>query len=76
MSTNISIRSFTVEDFVSVDHGAGAISLTFFQGKFLVGSPGWATTMQLDPDQAEAIGKELISRAEKVRQKPMRRKNL
>jgi hypothetical protein len=66
-STSIVIRSFTVEDFVSVDHGSGAVSLTLFQGKLQIGSPGWATTMELDPDQAEAIGKELINRADKVR---------
>jgi len=67
MSTNISIRKFEVEDFVSVEHGDKSISLTFFHGKVQVGAPGWANQMQLSPDQAEAIGKELISRAEKVR---------
>ena len=67
MSTDISIRSLMVEDFVSIDHGKVSVTLTIFHGKILIGTPGWANKMQLSPDQAEAIGKELISRAEKVR---------
>jgi hypothetical protein len=69
MSTNISVRKFEVEDFISIDHGKGAVGLTIFQGKAQVGTPGWATEIELSPDQAEAIGKELINRAQKVRKK-------
>lgn len=68
MSTNISIRTLTVEDFVSIDHGKEAVSLTIFHGKIEIGTPGWANQIELSPDQATAVGKELISRAEKVRQ--------
>lgn len=67
MSTNISINKFEVEDFVSIDHGNKAVSLTIFHGRIQVGTPGWTNEMAFSPDQAEAIGKELISRAEKVR---------
>lgn len=69
MTTNISVRKFEVEDFISIDHGKEAVSLTIFQGKVQVGTPGWANEIALSPDQAEAIGKELINRAEKVRKK-------
>lgn len=69
MSTNISVRKFEVEDFVSIDHGKEAVSLTIFKGKVQVGTPGWADEIVLSPDQAEEIGKELINRAEKVRKK-------
>jgi len=69
MSTTISVRKFEVEDFVSIDHGKEAVSLTIFQGKVQAGTPGWANGMEFSPDQAEAVGKELISRAQKVRKK-------
>lgn len=69
MTTNISVRKFEVEDFISIDHGKEAVSLTIFQGKVQVGTPGWANEIALSPDQAEEIGKELINRAEKVRKK-------
>jgi len=69
MSTSISVRKFEVEDFVSIDHGVKAVTLTIFKGKVQVGTPGWASEMEFSPDQAEAVGKELISRAQKVRKK-------
>lgn len=67
MSTNIIIRKIEVEDFVSVDHGAGEITLTLFHGQVEVGTPGWANQMHFSPDQAEALGKELINRAKIMR---------
>jgi hypothetical protein len=69
MTTNISVRKFEVEDFISIDHGKEAVSLTIFQGKVQVGTPGWANEIALSPDQAEAVGNELINRAKKVRKK-------
>lgn len=67
MSTNITINRFEVEDFVSIDHGKTAVSLTIFHGKVQVGAPGWANEITFSPEQAEAVGKELIERAAKVR---------
>jgi hypothetical protein len=67
MNTNIIIRKFEVEDFVMVDHGAEEVTLTLFHGRVEVGTHGWANEMHLSPDQAEAIGKELINRAKLVR---------
>jgi len=67
MATNINIKKFEVEDFVSVDHGKESVSLTIFQGKIQVGTPGWANSLEFSPDQAETLGKELINRANMVR---------
>lgn len=64
-NTIISIKKYEVEDFFSVDHGTEHISLTVFWGK--ASDPGWVHTTELSPEQAEALGKELISRAEKAR---------
>lgn len=69
MSTQIIIRKFEVQDFVSIDHGTKAITLTLFHGQIRTGEPGWSEEMEFDPDQAEAIGKELINRAQMVREK-------
>jgi len=67
MSTNITLRKYEVTDFISVDYGETSITLTFFQGKIQVGTPGWANECEMTPDQAEAVGKVLIRQAEIVR---------
>lgn len=72
MSNNsiITIRKFEVEDFISIDHGTKAVTLTIFRGNDVshVGAPGRIDTIELPPDQAEALGKELINRSKMVRQ--------
>lgn len=67
MSTIITIRTFEVRDFVSVDHGTKAVTLTIFRGQVQAGSPGWSNEIELSPEQAEELGNELIRRAAMVK---------
>jgi len=67
MSTNITLRKYEVSDFIAIDYGASAITLTIFNGKVQVGTPGWANECMMTPDQAETVGKELIHQAELAR---------
>ena len=68
MATNIIIRKFEVQDFVSVDHGTENVTLTIFKGDMEVGTPGWAKEIQLSPNQADELAHELLTRAVKVRE--------
>ena len=67
MSTNIRLRTYEVNDFISIDYGKTSITLTIFNGKVQVGTPGWANECMMTPEQAETVGKELILQAEIVR---------
>jgi len=68
-NTIIEIRKFEVEDFISIEHGDKAISLTIFHGKVQVGTPGWANQIELSPEKAEALAEELIKHSVLVRKK-------
>ena len=67
MSTHVHLRKYEVEDFVSFDHGTGEVTMTIFNGKVHVGTPGWANECRMTPDQADAVADELKRRAQAIR---------
>lgn len=68
MSTTIELRKYEVLDFISVESGREAITMTLFRGNVQIGTPGWANEWQLSPDQADALADELKRRARAMRQ--------
>lgn len=67
MAVNITLANYQAEDFLSVDDGAGVISVTYFDGQCHVGAVGWATKINLSPVQAETLARDLLARAERIK---------
>jgi len=64
-ATNISLRKFTVEDFLSFDHGTDVVAMSVWRGRI---EHGLASVVELTPDQADEVAEELRRRAQLVRE--------
>jgi len=62
ISKSISLDKFEVEDFISIDSGDRAITITKFNGKIRVGETGWSSQILLNIDQAIELVNELDRR--------------
>ena len=62
----IKICEHTVEDFISIESGSEKVNMSLFKGKMAMGFPGWCTEVSLSPQQATAVGQELLLAANAV----------
>ena len=66
MSAIIAIRKYEVEDFISVDSGTSAVTMTVFNGRIHIGEYAWAKSVELTPIQARQLAAELLRRANQI----------
>jgi hypothetical protein len=69
MATNIIVRTWQVQDFVSVDAGDKEVSLTLFKGQVQAGTPGWCNTMAMKPEQARDLANELLAKIDEIQKR-------
>lgn len=68
MSKIILLRKYNVEDFLSIDHGTEAVTITSFKGDTPHGTPGWAHEIRLTPEAADELAAELTRRTREIRE--------
>lgn len=65
-TSSYTLKEFTLMESISIDHGTKFVTITYIDGRKM-GSPGWSTVIELTPELALDISRNIKRRALEIK---------